>query len=119
MLVALAGGYLIGERRSAVDVDPSAGADPRRAGNRVADLTSRRWTMKIVMVGLLMVQVIGVTGAGAQTAGDVEIRSSVFEVKTNGAEQPAGGAFSSSAPVSERWSGGARFSVAALRRILD
>ena len=66
--------------------------------------------MKIVMAGLLTVQVIGVAAASAQTANDVEVQVHVFEVKTNGAEQPAGGAFSTG-PVSEKWSGGARFSV--------
>jgi hypothetical protein len=66
--------------------------------------------MKRVVIGLLMVQLIGVAIARAQTADDVEIAVNVFEVKTNGAEQPAGGAFSSG-PVSRKSSGGGRFSL--------
>ena len=62
------------------------------------------------MIGLLIAQLIGVAAVRAQTADDVQIEVNVFEVKTNGAEQPAGGAFSSG-PVSKKSSGGSRFSV--------
>ena len=66
--------------------------------------------MKSVVIGLLMTQLTGVAAARAQTADDVQIEVNVFEVKTTGAEQPAGGAFSSG-PVSRKTTGGARFSV--------
>jgi hypothetical protein len=66
--------------------------------------------MKSMVIGLLVTQLAGVAAARAQTADDVQIEVNVFEVKTTGAEQPAGGAFSSG-PVSRKTSGGARFSV--------
>jgi hypothetical protein len=66
--------------------------------------------MKRMALCLLMAQLAGVAAARAQTADDVQIEVSVFEVKTNGAEQPAGGSFSTG-PVSRKSSGGARFST--------
>ena len=50
MLVALAGGYVLGDRRSAVEQLRAAGADARRAGNHVADSSNRRRTMKRVTI---------------------------------------------------------------------
>jgi hypothetical protein len=66
--------------------------------------------MRSTVVALLVVQLIGVAAVSAQTGDEVQIEVNVFEVKTNGAEQPAGGAFSSG-PISKKWSGGARFSM--------
>jgi hypothetical protein len=66
--------------------------------------------MKRMVIGLLMAQLTGVAAARAQTGDDVQIEVNGFEVKTNGAEQPAGVAFSTG-PVSKRSSGGGRFSV--------
>ena len=66
--------------------------------------------MKRVMISILLVQLIGVAVVRAQTAGDLVVAVGVVEVLTNGAEQLAGGFFSTG-PVSEKWSGGARFSV--------
>ena len=66
--------------------------------------------MKRVMIFILFVQLIGVAVVHAQTAGDLVVAVGVVEVQTNGAEQLAGGFFSTG-PVSEKWSGGARFSV--------
>ena len=70
----------------------SARADPRRAGDGVAGSSYRRRTMRSTVIGLLMVQLIGVAAVSAQTADEVQIAVNVFEVKTDGAEQPAGGA---------------------------
>ena len=66
--------------------------------------------MKRVMIWILFVQLIGVAVVRAQTAGDLVVAVGVVEVQTNGAEQLAGGFFSTG-PISEKWSGGARFSV--------
>ena len=68
--------------------------------------------MKRMVIGLLMMQLSLVASARAQTADDVQIEVNVFDVTINGAERPAGGAFSSG-PVSRKWSGGARFSARA------
>ena len=68
--------------------------------------------MKRVVILMLFVQLIGVAVVRAQTADDVEVAVSVVNVQTNGAEELAGGSFSSG-PVSKKWSGGARFSARA------
>ena len=65
--------------------------------------------MRSIVFGLMMAQLIGVAAAQAQTGDEVQIEVSVFEVKTNGAEQAAGGAFASGL-VSGKSSSGARFS---------
>jgi hypothetical protein len=59
---------------------------------------------------MLLVQLSGVAVVRAQTADDVEVAVGVVNVQTNGAEELAGGSFSTGR-VSEKWSGGARFSV--------
>ena len=68
--------------------------------------------LKRLALALLMAQLTGVAAAQAQTADDVEVQVNAFEVRTDGAEQPAGGTFSTG-PVSKKWSGGGRFSVRA------
>ena len=66
------GGLCLGERRSAGDM-PTAGADPRRPGNGVADSSCRRRTMRRTVIGLLVAQSIGVAAVSAQTADEVQI----------------------------------------------
>jgi hypothetical protein len=66
--------------------------------------------MKKLALALVMAQLSGVALARAQTAADVEVVVGVVNVQTKGAEELAGGFFSTG-PVSEKWSGGARFSV--------
>jgi hypothetical protein len=66
--------------------------------------------MKRVMVLMVFAQLLGVGAVRAQMAGDVEVAVGVVNVQTNGAEELAGGLFSTG-PVSEKWSGGARFSL--------
>ena len=68
--------------------------------------------MKRVVILMLFVQLIGVAVVRAQSADDVEVAVSVVNVQTNGAEELAGGSFSSG-PVGKKWSGGARFSARA------
>jgi hypothetical protein len=66
--------------------------------------------MSRVTILILFVQLIAVAVARAQTADDVEVAVGVVNVQTNGAEELAGGSFSTG-PVAEKASGGARFSV--------
>jgi hypothetical protein len=66
--------------------------------------------MKRVTTLVLFVHLIGVAAVRAQTAGEVEVAVSVVNVQTNGAEELAGGSYSTG-PVSQKASGGARFSV--------
>lgn len=68
--------------------------------------------MKKVAGVLLLVQLTGVGAARAQTGDDLQIEVNAFQVKTNGAEQPAGVALSSG-PVSRKSSATGRFSVRA------
>ena len=66
--------------------------------------------MKRATMFVLMMQLVGVAAARAQTADDLQVDVSVVNVETTGAAKLAGGSFSTG-PVSEKWSGGARFSV--------
>ena len=68
--------------------------------------------MKRVTTLMLFAQLLGVAAVRAQAADDVEVAVSVVNVQTNGAEELAGGSFSTG-PVSQKWSGGARFSARA------
>jgi hypothetical protein len=66
--------------------------------------------MKKLALGLLMVQLIGVGAAGAQTAKEMEIRVEVYERKTSGAEERAGGYYGIGA-ADTKTTGAGRFSV--------
>ena len=66
--------------------------------------------MKRLALALVIAEVSWVGAARAQTADDVAVAVSVVNVQANGAEELAGGSFSTG-PVSEKWSGGARFSA--------
>ena len=110
MLVALAGGYVLGDRRSAVESsEPPA---PTRVVQETTwqSSSNRRRTMKRVTILMLFVQLIGVAVARAQTAEDLEVAVSVLNVQTNGAEKLAGGSLTTG-PVSKKGSSDGRFSV--------
>ena len=66
--------------------------------------------MKRLTILMLFAQLIGVAVVRAQTADEVEVAVGVVNVRTNGAEQLAGG-FLSTGPVSKKASSDGRFSV--------
>src|SRR5829696_7044011 len=70
----------------------------------------RRPMMRSVALSLVAMQLIGAAAAQAQTAGEAQVSVYVVNTTTDGAEAHAGGSFSSG-PVSDKYSGGARFSV--------